>query len=407
MLYNQNMFENHEYFIFHNNSVIKFSVCKVNQEIIIKSDYYEVRLDLPNAINLLETQFDTIENVYYFILNLFQMNSIMIKEILVYKSITLSFIQTGKMRELILYYNGQSKSITHYELNAEFGNLMNDIAQIKKDVQEIHHRVVNNININNFKDQDENIENKIIDFYFSSPEYEKVRNTLMENTRIMLDKQIKKQEETMDQYEKKMEKMQELAKNELKNGNKDKCKKYLILKKRTLDKIKPLEGILSLIEEQLLILDKSNQMKDIFKTIKDGMKAVEEVNNKMSSDFIEVKKIDESVKAKSKLIEEQIEQMEKGKDNLHENIIEDDKQESEDDKKLQQLKAESYKAIKEGIIANLILNRELNVEEVKNVVKSLDDIKKKQEEYEEYFKKYAEEENEDEIEDEKKFNFIN
>ena len=199
-----------------------------------------------------------------------------------------------------------------------------------------------------------------------------------------------------------MEKMQELAKNELKNGNKNKCKKYLILKKRTLDKIKPLEGILSLIEEQLLILDKSNQMKDIFKTIKDAKKAVEEVNNKMSSDFIEVKKIDESVKAKSKLIEEQIEQMEKGKDNLNENIIEDDKQESEDDKKLQQLKAESYKAIKEGIIANLILNRELNVEEVKNVVKSLDDIKKKQEEYEEYFKKYAEEENEDEIEDEKK-----
>ena len=402
MMYNQNMFENHEYFIFHNNSVIKFSVCKVNQEIIIKSDYYEVRLDLPNSINLLETQFDTIENVYYYILNLFQMNSIMIKEILIYKSITLSFIQTGKMRELILYYNGQSKSITHYELNAEFGNLMNDIAQIKKDVQEIHHRVVNNININNFKDQDENIENKIIDFYFSSPEYEKVRNTLMENTRIMLDKQIKKQEETMDQYEKKMEKMQELAKNELKNGNKNKCKKYLILKKRTLDKIKPLEGILSLIEEQLLILDKSNQMKDIFKTIKDAMKAVEEVNNKMSSDFIEVKKIDESVKAKSKLIEEQIEQMEKGKDNLNENIIEDDKQESEDDKKMQQLKAEGYKAIKEGIIANLILNRELNVEEVKNVVKSLDDIKKKQEEYEEYFKKYAEEENEDEIEDEKK-----
>ena len=402
MMYNQNMFENHEYFIFHNNSVIKFSVCKVNQEIIIKSDYYEVRLDLPNSINLLETQFDTIENVYYYILNLFQMNSIMIKEILIYKSITLSFIQTGKMRELILYYNGQSKSITHYELNAEFGNLMNDIAQIKKDVQEIHHRVVNNININNFKDQDENIENKIIDFYFSSPEYEKVRNTLMENTRLMLDKQIKKQEETMDQYEKKMEKMQELAKNELKNGNKNKCKKYLILKKRTLDKIKPLEGILSLIEEQLLILDKSNQMKDIFKTIKDAMKAVEEVNNKMSSDFIEVKKIDESVKAKSKLIEEQIEQMEKGKDNLNENIIEDDKQESEDDKKLQQLKAEGYKAIKEGIIANLILNRELNVEEVKNVVKSLDDIKKKQEEYEEYFKKYAEEENEDEIEDEKK-----
>ena len=401
-MYNQNMFENHEYFIFHNNSVIKFSVCKVNQEIIIKSDYYEVRLDLPNSINLLETQFDTIENVYYYILNLFQMNSIMIKEILIYKSITLSFIQTGKMRELILYYNGQSKSITHYELNAEFGNLMNDIAQIKKDVQEIHHRVVNNININNFKDQDENIENKIIDFYFSSPEYEKVRNTLMENTRIMLDKQIKKQEETMDQYEKKMEKMQELAKNELKNGNKNKCKKYLILKKRTLDKIKPLEGILSLIEEQLLILDKSNQMKDIFKTIKDAMKAVEEVNNKMSSDFIEVKKIDESVKAKSKLIEEQIEQMEKGKDNLNENIIEDDKQESEDDKKMQQLKAEGYKAIKEGIIANLILNRELNVEEVKNVVKSLDDIKKKQEEYEEYFKKYAEEENEDEIEDEKK-----
>ena len=53
----------------------------------------------------MQTKFESIEKVNNFFLNLFQLNSIMIKEIIINKSMTLTFIQNGKIKEIILLYN--------------------------------------------------------------------------------------------------------------------------------------------------------------------------------------------------------------------------------------------------------------------------------------------------------------
>ena len=89
-------------------------------------------------------KFDNIEKEYNYLHNLFQQNSIMIKDMIINKSLILSFIQNGKMKDIYLSYNDESKSIIHYELNYEFKNLMSDIAQIKKDVHDIHNVIHNN-----------------------------------------------------------------------------------------------------------------------------------------------------------------------------------------------------------------------------------------------------------------------
>ena len=134
-------------------------------------------------------KFDNIEKEYIYILNLFQQNSIMIKDIIINKSMILSFIQNDKMREIILLYNNESKSITHYELNCEFKNLMSDIAQIKKDVHDIHNAIHNN-NINISQNNNNNV-NKDNIFENNTKEFDIYHDFVIDNTIMALNKQRK------------------------------------------------------------------------------------------------------------------------------------------------------------------------------------------------------------------------
>ena len=188
-------FEYQEYFIMHNNSIIKFTICKTNEEIIIKSNNYEAKLNHKYIENLTNMKFDNIEKEYNYLLNLFQQNSIMIKDMILNKSLILSFIQNGKMKDILLSYNDESKSIIHYELNYEFKNLMNDIAQIKKDVHDIHNAIQNNNNTDN--------KNNIFDS--GTKEAELYSNFVIENTINLLDKQVKNQENYLDELEKQVD----------------------------------------------------------------------------------------------------------------------------------------------------------------------------------------------------------
>ena len=73
----------------------------------------------------------------------------MIKDIKINQYILFTFFQNNKIKRIVLLYNNENKSITHYELNFEFKNLISDITQIKKDVNDIHSVIHNNkININ-------------------------------------------------------------------------------------------------------------------------------------------------------------------------------------------------------------------------------------------------------------------
>ena len=98
MINNVDKFEYQEFFILNNNSIIKITLCKTNQEIIIKSNNYEIKLNHENMEKLLQMKFDNIEKEYIFLINLFQLNSVMIKDITINKSMTFTFIQNGKIK---------------------------------------------------------------------------------------------------------------------------------------------------------------------------------------------------------------------------------------------------------------------------------------------------------------------
>ena len=126
---------------------------------------------------LTNIKFDNIEKEYIYILNLFQQNSIMIKDIIINKSMILSFIQNGKMREIILLYNNESKSITHYELNSEF---------------DIHNAIYNN-NINISQNNNNNV-NKDNIFENNTKEFDIYHDFVIDNIIMALNKQRTNQE---------------------------------------------------------------------------------------------------------------------------------------------------------------------------------------------------------------------
>ena len=215
MINKEDKFEYQEFFLMNNNSIIKIIICKTNQEIIIKSNNYEVKLNQHNIENLMQTKFESIEKVYNFFLNLFQLNSIMIKEIIINKSMTLTFIQNGKIKEIILLYNSDSKNITHYELNSEFKNLFNDIAQIKNEVHEMSKIINSNQNKKEDNEQD--------GFYISKSDFQILKNFLVDNILSLIDNQINKQENIIKEKEKKINEYQDITKQLLKEGKKKEC----------------------------------------------------------------------------------------------------------------------------------------------------------------------------------------
>ena len=52
MINKEDKFEYQEFFLMNNNSIIKIVICKTNQEIIIKSNNYEVKLNQINDFNI-------------------------------------------------------------------------------------------------------------------------------------------------------------------------------------------------------------------------------------------------------------------------------------------------------------------------------------------------------------------
>ena len=70
---------------------------------------------------------------------------------------------------------------------------------------------------------------------------------MIENTINVMDKQIKNQENYLEELDKKSNEYYESARQSLKEGDKNKSKNYLLKKKRCIDKMKTINGILAFI----------------------------------------------------------------------------------------------------------------------------------------------------------------
>ena len=373
MINKEDKFEYQEFFLTNNNSIIKIIICKTNQEIIIKSNNYEVKLNQHNIENLMQTKFESIEKVYNFFMNLFQLNSIMIKEIIINKSMTLTFIQNGKIKEIILLYNSDSKNITHYELNSEFKNLFNDIAQIKNDIHEMS-KIINS-NQNKKEDNEED------GFYISKSDFQILKNFLVDNLLLLIDNQINKQENIIKEKEKKINEYQDIAKQLLKEGKKQECKEYLLLKKITVDSQKPLQGAIEQFKEQKRMLESNKILRDIFSTLK--------CSQKISEKYFE-----DINKEKLNLTEEK----NKNEINQEENI----NQIKEDDNNINSLKTKIEQIIKldqensKEVIDTLkkanfgikLDNLEMKADDLEKLQNRIDNLKKNQDEINEELKEY-------------------
>ena len=373
MINKEDKFEYQEFFLTNNNSIIKIIICKTNQEIIIKSNNYEVKLNQHNIENLMQTKFESIEKVYNFFLNLFQLNSIMIKEIIINKSMTLTFIQNGKIKEIILLYNSNSKNITHYELNSEFKNLFNDIAQIKNEVHEMSKIINSNQNKKEDNEQD--------GFYISKSDFQILKNFLVDNLLLLIDNQINKQENIIEEKEKKINEYQDIAKQLLKEGKKKECKEYLLLKKITVDSQKNLQGAIGQFKEQKRMLESNKLIGDIISTLK--------CSQKISETYFE-----DINKEKLNLTEEK----NKNEINQEENI----NQIKEDDNNINSLKTKIEQIIKldqensKEVIDTLkkanfgikLDNQEMKADDLENLQKRIENLKKNQDEINEELKEY-------------------
>ena len=373
MINKEDKFEYQEFFLTNNNSIIKIIICKTNQEIIIKSNNYEVKLNQHNIENLMQTKFESIEKVYNFFLNLFQLNSIMIKEIIINKSMTLTFIQNGKIKEIILLYNSDSKNITHYELNSEFKNLFNDIAQIKNEVHEMSKIINSNQNKKEDNEQD--------GFYISKSDFQILKNFLVDNLLLLIDNQINKQENIIKEKEKKINEYQDIAKQLLKEGKKQECKEYLLLKKITVDSQKNLQGAIGQFKEQKRMLESNKLIGDIISTLKCSQKISEKYFENIN-------------KEKLNLTEEKNKNEINQEENINQ-IKEDDNNINSLNKKIEQIikldqenSKEVIDTLKKANFGIKLDNLEMKADDLEKLQNRIDNLKKNQDEINEELKEY-------------------
>ena len=177
-----NLEQYEEYYIIKENRVFKIIIKKRKNGIIIKYKNYETKLNINNLFNLANIQFDTIDEAYQFIINLFEENKVLIKNILINKSLKLLFnLNSNKNIEILLLYKKENINLIKDEMY-EYNKLKDDLCNINDEVKLLRreiNKLKNNYN-NSFYNNNQilndysnnNIEERII------PEKIKINNYL-------------------------------------------------------------------------------------------------------------------------------------------------------------------------------------------------------------------------------------
>ena len=184
--------EYQKYYLIIENSVYKIIIGKRKSEILIKSKKYEIALTCNDFYLLIKKDFKTIDELYDFILNLFEENRVIIKKIKINESMKLIFrinINTEEKNiELLLnnekYENNGKNNIEIIENNSKIKNeileLNEEINLFKKEIDTIKYYFLNNINIYNLYNQCNN-----------SKETSNYTNNNFNNNIILMDKKEK------------------------------------------------------------------------------------------------------------------------------------------------------------------------------------------------------------------------
>ena len=185
-----------EYYLIKEKIGYKFIIGKRSNDIIIKCKNYELTLNNNDLPILIKSILNTIDDAFLFIINIFEENKVIIKDIVINKTITLLLniyiYNRPKVIEIILLYNKKSNKdlminelIKNYNSNLKknISYLINEINILKKEVNQLKKYKINNneiqinnnkgneINNNIVKELNENIINK-----YNNNEYKKKIN---------------------------------------------------------------------------------------------------------------------------------------------------------------------------------------------------------------------------------------
>ena len=103
-----------------------------------------------------------------------------------------------------------------------------------------------------------------------------------ESLTVKLDKKIKEYETKLNDMELRIDEINNLAKEKLKNGDNVGAENLIIKRLKITENIKMMEGNIAMLEEQKFMLDNACQMKDVMSAIKQGNSAVKEKSKGMS-----------------------------------------------------------------------------------------------------------------------------
>ena len=162
-----NIIEYEEYFLIKDNNIYKIYILKLKNEIIIKCKDYQISLNINNLSILTKSIFNNIDDIYQFIINIFEQNKVKIKDIISYKSIKLilkiNIDNMEKEIEIILYYNKENKYLNNNILiNKEINNIKDEIKILKNKIDNSKVNISNlkeNNNKNNIYNSNENEDN--------------------------------------------------------------------------------------------------------------------------------------------------------------------------------------------------------------------------------------------------------
>jgi len=141
----------------------------------------------------------------------------------------------------------------------------------------------NNINLN----KNNNNYNKNNIFNYNTKEFDIYNKFMINNTIAVLNKQIINQKNFINELEKKTNEYQESARNLLKKGDKEKCKKLFIKKKSCVERMKFIEGLLSLIKEQKLNLESTKAMYNVINEVERGSLIIKETSKRFNISELE------------------------------------------------------------------------------------------------------------------------
>ncbi len=167
-----NLDEYDEYYLIKENNIYKFIIETNQDELIIKHKYYYISMNYNDLSILTKRMFNSINDSYEYIMNIFEQNKVIIKEIKYRKTITLLLkvyiYNIEKDIEIILLYNKENGLNKYNEFKDEIKNLKNEINVLRKEINEIKYNNNKKEYVNNIIIDSELSNNKFINY--SNPE---------------------------------------------------------------------------------------------------------------------------------------------------------------------------------------------------------------------------------------------